>query len=702
MNNPINTYNQNRSCYKNKVSSLDKNNNNNCLYKKLNNNKINKVKSNEKNKSNFPKNENKTERKSFKKEFEKYIKNNNKKLNEKKVNTLSKNNNISIVNNSNLKSINNNLSFQNNNNSITKQKKNFSPPKKNNLSSIKHNNLENHKFKYKKYEEKKNIFDEFEIEKDKFFIFDDDKNINILEKDSSYSKKNNLTPIPERFDSIQNKFAEYDYNQAKSAAILVRRLEYSYNLRLTKIFNCYLKVIACIKKRLLNKYLLKRDFVQFFKDLIDKMKKVIMLQRTIKYFLLKKNENYLLNIAREYHPYLYYKIKYIKNKTKQKNKIYHLQRIKSKWKKYNRLIQFIKKMKYILLYHYFNSFIMKFARKTNSFLVYFLLKPIFKDILFIYYKNMIGKGFLGLNAYAKRMKRSEILGLYLIKKCIKSICFRPFIKKFKIKKYINLFVRKLIIVIYRNMNFQNRKIFFILREMSKNKLILNNSKKKNILKFLLLRNSKNNLIPFFYNWKNVNLIEKRYIFSKTLLINSVLKSILKNNIEKYKRILIHYLYFWLIQMYKMINYQTKVFFFMNRIIEIKKKNIYLLIYDCFKNNEKNKRIIKILKNIINKKEIKENCIKNFYFQIMKMNIKKEKINNSSITINRYYKKKIILKNKNNKQTLLKKILLKKESNIKKLYSIILYKWKKQILYQKLLSSIKKIQKAYRKYKKSKK
>ena len=152
----------------------------------------------------------------------------------------------------------------------------------------------------------------------------------------------------------------------------------------------------------------------------------------------------------------------------------------------------------------------------------------------------------------------------------------------------------------------------------------------------------------------------------------------------------------------MINYQTKVYFFMNRIIEIKKKNIYLLIYDCFKNNENNKKIIKILKNVINKKELKENYLKNFYFQTMKVNLKKEKINYYSITINKYYKKKIVLKNKNNKLTLLKKILLKKESNFKKQYSIILFKWKKKILFQKLLSSIKKIQKAYRKYKKSKK
>ena len=701
--------NQSRSHAKKKVLSVEKKNNNICLNLKLYNIKNNKFKSNERNRINYLKNENNTEKESLRKEFlDKFIiKEYKKKINKKKkINTISKNNNLTIINNNNLKMIKDNKSFQNHSNSILKQKINFSPPKKNILSSTNQNsssiNLEYHKSNYKNYEEKKNNYEEFDLDKDKFIIYNGEKNNNILEKDYSYCQKNNLTPIPKRFGPKQNDYAEFDYNQAKSAAIFVRRLEYSYNLRLTKIFNCYLKEIACIKNRLLNNYLLKRDLIKFFKDLIDKIKKVILLQRTIRYFLLSKNEKYLLKIARKYHPYLYYKIKYIKNKTKQKKKIYKFEQMKSKWIKLNRLFKFIKKMKQILLYQYFNSFIMKFARKTNTFLVYFLLQPLFKNILFIYYKKMIAKGFLGLNANAKKMKRNEMLGLNLIKKCIKSICFKPFIKKFKIKKYINLFVRKVIIIIYRNIKFQNRKIFFILREISKNKLILNNNKRNNILKFLVIRNFKYNCIPYFYNWKNVNLIEKKCVFSKNLLINSVLKSILKNNIEKYKKKLIHYFYFWVIQMYKMINYQTKVYFFMNKIIEIKKKNIYLLIYDCFKNNEKNKKIIKILKNVINRKEIKENYLKNFYFQTMKVNLKKEKINNYTNTINRYYKKKIVLKNRNNKLTLLKKILLKKESNIKKQYSIFLYKWKKKILFQQLLSSIKKIQKAFRKYKKSKK
>ena len=40
-----------------------------------------------------------------------------------------------------------------------------------------------------------------------------------------------LTKIPDRIGGIQNKYADYDYNEAKRAAVTCRRIEYSYNLR---------------------------------------------------------------------------------------------------------------------------------------------------------------------------------------------------------------------------------------------------------------------------------------------------------------------------------------------------------------------------------------------------------------------------------------------------------------------------------------
>jgi hypothetical protein len=40
-----------------------------------------------------------------------------------------------------------------------------------------------------------------------------------------------LTKIPDRIGGAQNKYADYDYNEAKRAAVTCRRIEYSYNLR---------------------------------------------------------------------------------------------------------------------------------------------------------------------------------------------------------------------------------------------------------------------------------------------------------------------------------------------------------------------------------------------------------------------------------------------------------------------------------------
>ena len=60
------------------------------------------------------------------------------------------------------------------------------------------------------------------------------------EPPSKYNNKNvlttfvqidDLTKIPDRIGGRQNKYAEYDYNEAKRAAVTCRRIEYSYNLR---------------------------------------------------------------------------------------------------------------------------------------------------------------------------------------------------------------------------------------------------------------------------------------------------------------------------------------------------------------------------------------------------------------------------------------------------------------------------------------
>ena len=68
-----------------------------------------------------------------------------------------------------------------------------------------------------------------------------DSNGSIYESDLIKNDKKNivttfvqiedLTKIPERKEGTPNKYADYDYNEAKRAAVTCRRIEYSYNLR---------------------------------------------------------------------------------------------------------------------------------------------------------------------------------------------------------------------------------------------------------------------------------------------------------------------------------------------------------------------------------------------------------------------------------------------------------------------------------------
>ena len=664
-------------------------------------------------------------------------------------------------------------------------------------------NISNKKKKEKNYEENKSFIYEINSEND-YLVENDNINNKIFEIENKTFLKGNLTPIPKRIGPKQNPIAEYDYNQAKSAAILVRRLEYSYNLRLTKIFENHINEIIfiqrkfreflkkknqgfiqklvnneiqriqneqrliqfierinfaikrnkmkkffrvlindyafLIKKHFLDKFVnkiivnyrkftyrknqkkikkfsnklrfisqqvIKKNLINFFRNFIEKINLIKKLQNSIKFFLLKNNEKYKLKFSYQYHPYLFFRLKYMNNPSKIENKINKFKNFILKWKNYTkekkekRLIEFINRMNHILLYQFFNSFIMKFARKTNAFLIYFLLKPLFNDILFIYYKNMINKGLLGLRANSKKLKRNDILSLNLIKKCIKSICFNPFIRKFKIRKFLNVFIRKLIIVIYRHLRFQNRKILFSLRQYSNNIKILNENQRRNILKYFFLRKNTINISIPFIIWKNIYLIEKNNKISKELLIKCKLKSILKNNKIKYKQRLIHFFYYWIIQMYKLINYEKKVYFFISRIIEVLKINVYSYIYECLKNIIINIKKNQNLKNIFYKNQTNKKKLLNFYFLKMKSILKKEKIINFSIKLNKYYKKKIVLKKKDNRQNTLKKIILKKEQNIKSKLLLYFHIWRKNTIYQKLLSSTELIQRVYRKYKKRK-
>jgi hypothetical protein len=89
-------------------------------------------------------------------------------------------------------------------------------------------------------------------------------------------KVDELTPLPERRRPGQgsSKYYDYDYNQAKSAAILIRRLEYSYNLRICKLYRKYEKQIIFIQRQWRN-YVERKDQYLLHKLIEEENRRVI-------------------------------------------------------------------------------------------------------------------------------------------------------------------------------------------------------------------------------------------------------------------------------------------------------------------------------------------------------------------------------------------------------------------------------------------
>ena len=356
---------------------------------------------------------------------------------------------------------------------------------------------------------------------------------------TTYVQIDDLTPIPNRVGFRQHYLAEYDYDEAKRAAVTCRRIEYSYNLRnvikseisldeiiriqrwwreilkkryfeflkelkiqenirnnciekyilfINKIHYVYVmhlvhKFIDRLKKRfgklyyknffnkkaakiqkayklfiakrklrkqlklkafLTKLYFQKRKKIIFFLlfHIINKMKKIIKLQHFVKYYLLKKNESYYLNSANIIHPFMYYHLKYGVGKNDKKiflikykisNFMYMIQTWKNfvKSKKMLRCLNFIENITFIIKKKYFIFFILLVVERINSMITYFLLNPLMKDILYIYYRKKLQKIIKTWKDSVKKMKQRDVLALNNIIKIIYKFAFKQFFKLIK-------------------------------------------------------------------------------------------------------------------------------------------------------------------------------------------------------------------------------------------------------------------------------
>jgi hypothetical protein len=447
---------------------------------------------------------------------------------------LNSQNNIFIMKENNKNKLNkNNLNIITNNIKNTQYQKTSNLTSGSNYSFISFSNIVN---------EPTSSNEKFEESKDNFFE-NMKYSINNGRIYTTYLQIDDLTPIPDRIGGKQHRLAEYDYDEAKRAAVTCRRIEYSYNLRnvlkseicideiitiqrwwrdmlrkrnkeilkefqyqekikltnmqnyilfLNKVHYIYtmhlvnrfinrlrIKYGKLFYKNLFNRYASKiqkafrlsverkklkdqlklkrflkrlaykkqkRKFLynlnRFMMD-IDKIKK---LQNYIKYYLLKKNENYYLKGANDVHPFIYYYLKYgvgdnDKNISKIKYKKNLFLNMIQKWKdfiKYKRLLKifnFLENIKFIMRKKYYLYFIIRIVERINAVITYFLLKPLMIDILKIYYNKKMANVITFWKANAKKLKKREILGFNIILKLVNKYAFKLLIKRLKkIKK----------------------------------------------------------------------------------------------------------------------------------------------------------------------------------------------------------------------------------------------------------------------------
>lgn len=152
--------------------------------------------------------------------------------------------------------------------------------------------------------------DKFEESKDNFYEYDKTKLVKnrII---TTFVQIDDLTPIPDRIGAKQHYLAEYDYDEAKRAAVTCRRIEYSYNLRNVIRSEICLDEIITIQR--------------WWRDILKKrnneLLKELQLQERIK---MKNLQRYILFINKLHYIYTMHLVKRFINILKRKcGKLYY-------------------------------------------------------------------------------------------------------------------------------------------------------------------------------------------------------------------------------------------------------------------------------------------------------------------------------------------------------------------------------------------
>lgn len=353
---------------------------------------------------------------------------------------------------------------------------------------------------------------------------------------TTFVQIDDLTPIPDRIGAKQHYLAEYDYDEAKRAAVTCRRIEYSYNLRnVIKSEICLDEVITI--QRWWREILKKRN-IELLKELqiqeklkLNNIQSYILFINKIHYiytmFLVKK---FMYKIKIKYGR-LFYKNLFNRNAAKiQKAYRKYVLHKKLKFQALLKRLAYKKKKRQFL--YYLSVFIINMNKiiKLQNFIKYYLLKKKESYYLktandihpYMYYYLKYGIGNNDKNLDIIQYKKNEFLNMVnkwknfvRSKKLLKSMLFLENIKFIMRKKYFIYFILRIVERI------NSMITYFLLKPLMKDIFDIYYRKK---MEKVILR------------WKaSVKLLKRRDILALNIILKLVSKFAFKPFVKQIKK-----------------------------------------------------------------------------------------------------------------------------------------------------------------------
>ena len=351
-----------------------------------------------------------------------------------------------------------------------------------------------------------------------------------------------LTQIPVRMGGTQNRYADYDYNEAKRAAVTCRRIEYSYNLRNVIKSEICLDEVIMIQRWWRN--ILRRKNEELLKDLkiIEKIN-INNIQRYI-LFLNKIHYVYVLHLLNDFfnkfkirYGKLYYKNYFNRNaikiqrafreflskrKSEGQNKLkillnkyiykYKKEKLLEEISNIHKIINKIKFLQNFFKYYLLRkkeNYLLKFAHEIHPFIYYLL-------------KYRIPKTKQRIRKYKRKTKRF----LIFIEKWKNLVRYKRMIKYMTFLENITFIIKKKFF------------IFFILRLVERINAMITYFLLQPLMKNILRNYYLTKINNAFLIWKkNDKLKKKRYKLAMNLIkktikiytINSLIKELYQKN-----------------------------------------------------------------------------------------------------------------------------------------------------------------------------